>query len=575
MHSFDELTAIRWGVELCRALDVVHASGVVHRDVTLRNVFIHSTSRAETPELKLIDFALAKRLEHAPAEAAKPLSVPTDPGLIAGTPRYTAPEIVLGKSIDCRADLYSLGICLYTMICGRDPFAERKEITAVLEAHADVLPPPLARFARDVSDELERVVMRLIEKSPGDRFGSAMDTAEALLRCGEAIRARGVSQHIRVEEAGETINLDRSRNRKSRSVFRPGEQCGKYVIKQLMDRGGFSEVYEARSTGVPARSVALKVLKRDFATDEKRREKFLKEINLLATISHPNMVTVFDAGEHDGNWWMAMELLVGSNLRHYMAEHPGPVPVQQGFAWALQVAEAIREAHRIGILHCDLKPDNVFITHQGDARVLDAGLAKLVSETQRRTHSHLNGTIAYISPEALMSMPLDARCDVYSWAHLVIEMLCGRHAYSDPKPPHNLPEGTALAICHAKKRLPSRSELGPHVPQELWDLLDRCAAKDVDRRPSNMGEVCDKLEEIAESWASAHYVNEFLNDSRQVKGLVHTVVGLCGLILASALFGAALAWRYAPPDIDATIARIFGLKNAPVASEQSAAEGAP
>src|SRR6266545_2506770 len=238
MHSFDELTAIRWGVELCRALDVVHASGVVHRDVTLRNVFIHSTSRAETPELKLIDFALAKRLEHAPAEAAKPLSVPTDPGLIAGTPRYTAPEIVLGKSIDCRADLYSLGICLYTMICGRDPFAERKEITAVLEAHADVLPPPLARFARDVSDELERVVMRLIEKSPGDRFGSAMDTAEALLRCGEAIRARGVSQHIRVEEAGETINLDRSRNRKSRSVFRPGEQCGKYVIKQLMDRGG-------------------------------------------------------------------------------------------------------------------------------------------------------------------------------------------------------------------------------------------------------------------------------------------------------------------------------------------------
>lgn len=175
---FDEPSTIELGCALLGALGAAHARGVVHRDVSLRNLIVHRTEH-EPPTLKLIDFGFAWITPDAPESAPEPAEPDHDTAV--GTPRFTSPEVALGyANIDGRADLYSTGVVLYTLLAGRDPFAELETAEAVLEAHAHRAPPSLSRLVPGVSPDLEAVVMRLLEKDPVARFASAGVAVQAL-----------------------------------------------------------------------------------------------------------------------------------------------------------------------------------------------------------------------------------------------------------------------------------------------------------------------------------------------------------------------------------------------------------
>ncbi|HEX6275792.1 MAG TPA: serine/threonine-protein kinase [Polyangiaceae bacterium] len=187
----DELTVIDLGIALLDALSAVHAHGIVHRDVSLRNLIVHHTEH-EPPTLKLIDFGFALVLPSAPASAPEPAELVER--VAVGTPRFTAPEVARGDAdIDARADLYSAGCVLYTLLAGRDPFAELDTAEGVLEAHAFYRVPPLALYAPRVSKELDGVVMRLLEKGRERRF-EPRTARVALLEAGDLARGRAAPE---------------------------------------------------------------------------------------------------------------------------------------------------------------------------------------------------------------------------------------------------------------------------------------------------------------------------------------------------------------------------------------------
>jgi serine/threonine protein kinase len=181
----DELTVLDLGIALLDALATVHAHGIVHRDVSLRNLILNHTEH-DAPTLKLIDFGFALVLPSAPASAPEPAE--TVERLAVGTPRFTAPEVARGEpDIDHRADLYSAGCVLYTLLAGRDPFADFGTSEAVLEAHAFHRLPPLALYAPRVSKELDAVVMRLLAKGRARRFASSREARAAWFEAGEVL----------------------------------------------------------------------------------------------------------------------------------------------------------------------------------------------------------------------------------------------------------------------------------------------------------------------------------------------------------------------------------------------------
>jgi serine/threonine protein kinase len=189
LRTFDELMAIDLGLELLEALATTHAQGVVHRDVSPHNLIVHRTE-LEPTTLKLIDFGFAWIMPNAPESAPEPSSK-REHGVAVGTPRYASPEVAMGRTdIDGRSDLYSAGVILYTMLAGRDPFAELRTPEAVLDAHANRAVPPIARYAPRVSPELTSFVMRLLEKDRANRFPSASEAAAALREARHATQQR-------------------------------------------------------------------------------------------------------------------------------------------------------------------------------------------------------------------------------------------------------------------------------------------------------------------------------------------------------------------------------------------------
>jgi len=155
---------------------------------------------------------------------------------------------------------------------------------------------------------------------------------------------------------------------------RPEQIIGNYKITASIGAGGMGEVFRARDTRLN-RDVAVKVLPRDFVADADRLRRFEQEAKTLAALNHPNVLTVFDAGVHEGAPYLVSELLVGKTLREEM--NGGALPVRKATEYALQIANGLAAAHGKGVIHRDLKPENIFVTKDGRVKILDFGLAKL------------------------------------------------------------------------------------------------------------------------------------------------------------------------------------------------------
>jgi serine/threonine-protein kinase len=271
---------------------------------------------------------------------------------------------------------------------------------------------------------------------------------------------------------------------------------GKYALKRRIGRGGMGEVWLAYHSGLQ-RDVALKVLRQEHETDPIGVRRFEQEVEAMTQLTHPNTVRIYDHGvTEDGIWYYAMELLEGVNLREFV-EQSGPLELPRALRIAHRISRALAEAHERGIVHRDVKPENIFITRAGNepdfVKVLDFGIAKVtnsrVSDELTRAGA-IFGTPAYMSPEAARGAESGAESDVYAVGALLFFMLTGHPPFSGRSP-------TEVLLAQLKSPVPRLSDaLGCNVREDVEHLVEKCLAKEPQARYTNATELSAALSEL-------------------------------------------------------------------------------
>jgi serine/threonine-protein kinase len=263
-----------------------------------------------------------------------------------------------------------------------------------------------------------------------------------------------------------------------------GTVLGSYRILSPLGSGGMGDVYHARDEKL-GRVVAIKVLRPGLASDPARLMRFEQEARTASTLNHPNIVTIYEIGEHRGVRYIAMEYVEGSTLRELLAS--GPLPPSKLLDLAKQIAEGLAKAHAAGIVHRDLKPENVMLSRDGYVKILDFGLAKLLpdpspadSETATRVKFETEegiivGTVAYMSPEQAKGLPVDFRSDQFSFGAILYELATGKRPFEGA----STAETRRAIVAQEPEPVASRN---PSVPPHLARILARCLAKDPQNR---------------------------------------------------------------------------------------------
>ena len=263
--------------------------------------------------------------------------------------------------------------------------------------------------------------------------------------------------------------------------------AGRYELKETVGAGGMSTVYCAFDT-LLERNVALKVLHDQYGGDEEYVERFRREARAVAQLSHPNIVTVIDRGEEDGKQFIVFELVDGENLKELVARG-GPLPVRRVLELGLEVGRALAFAHAQGLIHRDVKPQNVLLNGDGLAKVTDFGIARSIDAVGQTETGTVLGTSHYIAPEQARGERVDAQTDVYSFGVVLHELLTG----AVPYPGDNF---LSVAMKHVNDPVPSVLDTRPDVPIRLATLIEHCLAKQPADRPASMDEVVAELEAV-------------------------------------------------------------------------------
>ena len=254
----------------------------------------------------------------------------------------------------------------------------------------------------------------------------------------------------------------------------PKVYSGRYELTHLVARGGMAQVYRAMDRQLD-RPVALKVLFPELSVDKTFVERFRREAQAAANLSHPNIVPVFDWGEDDGTYFIVMEFVDGRPLSAVLRD-PQRLPPGQIAQIGASVAAALAFAHRHGVVHRDVKPGNVLITPEGEVKVTDFGIARAVNTEESLTQTGaVMGTAAYFSPEQAEGKGVDARSDIYSLGVVLYEMAVGRPPFSGDSP-------VAVASKHVRDAPMTPREVNPAVPAALEAVIMKAMAKNPDAR---------------------------------------------------------------------------------------------
>ena len=268
------------------------------------------------------------------------------------------------------------------------------------------------------------------------------------------------------------------------SVLAPGTTVAGYRIEALIGRGGMGAVYRAEEQGL-GRKVALKVIAPELAQDERFRERFLRESRIAASLDHPHVIPIYQAGDEDGLLFLAMRYVEGSDLAKVVAED-GALEPKRAVDLLSQIAEALDAAHEKGLIHRDVKPSNVLIAESAGREhcyLGDFGLTKRTGSLSGvSVAGEIVGTLEYVAPEQITGNALDERADVYSLGCVLYETLTGQSPF---------PRATDVALLwahvHEEPTLPSQAR--PELPKELDTVLTRALAKEPGRRYRSAGEL--------------------------------------------------------------------------------------
>ena len=263
----------------------------------------------------------------------------------------------------------------------------------------------------------------------------------------------------------------------------------RYEILEIIGTGGMAVVYKARDHRLN-RLVAVKILKDEFARDEEFRRRFRAEGEAVAMLSHPNIVQVYDVSASDSANYIVMELIDGISLKQYM-EKKGVLNWKETLHFAMQIAKGLEHAHSRGIIHRDIKPHNVMVLKNGSVKVMDFGIARVMSKSNTLTKEAL-GSVHYISPEQAKGGHTDNRSDIYSLAVVMYEMMTGRPPYDGESP-------VAVAIQHINGGAPLPSTLNPNIPRGLEQIIMKGMALEVNDRYVSATEMLHDMEEFRQN----------------------------------------------------------------------------
>jgi eukaryotic-like serine/threonine-protein kinase len=259
----------------------------------------------------------------------------------------------------------------------------------------------------------------------------------------------------------------------------------RYRVESQVASGGMATVYLATDQRLD-RQVAIKVIHQHLANDPNFQEKFVLEAKTAAKLAHPNLVNVFDQGTDAGTTYLVMEYVPGITLRDALNEY-GPLPAVRALEMMAQILSGLAAAHRAGILHRDLKPDNVLLADDGRVKLGDFGLARAISA--HTSTGDLVGTIAYLSPELVTRGQADARSDVYAAGILLFELLTGKQPFEGE-------QAVQIAYQHANSTVPAPSGLASETPQAVDRLVAWATAKLPADRPADAGELLSKVNSL-------------------------------------------------------------------------------
>jgi serine/threonine protein kinase len=260
-------------------------------------------------------------------------------------------------------------------------------------------------------------------------------------------------------------------------VLSPGSTFAGYQVENVVGLGGIGILYRARQLRLD-RLVALKLVEPDVARDPVVRERLRREARAVASLDHPNVVPLYEAGEEEGNVYIVTRWIEGTELGT-LIQRDGPLPPPQAARLAAQIASALEIAHERGLIHRDVKPSNVILTSEGHVYLTDFGLAKRAETAPGLTAAdQILGTVDYVAPEVIEGGEPDAPSDIYSLGCLLFEMLSGEPPFAEHK------GGMAKMWAHVNAETPSLRERRPDVPAELDDLVRRATAKAPEARPT-------------------------------------------------------------------------------------------